>query len=184
MTCIVGLIAEDGIYMGADSCVSNSYIQRTLKSPKIFKKGDMLIGCSGYLRMMQLVQYSLEIPKHRDAEQSLYEYMITTFIDALRKCFKTAGYSEINNNQEFTDSVLLIGYKGSLFKIETNYQIMEYTDSFAAIGSGSEVALGALMATENEQPQQRIEKALLAAEKFSRGVKGPFNFLKMSSIHE
>jgi hypothetical protein len=150
-----------------------------MKTPKIFKKDDMIIGCTGYPRMGQLIQYALKVPVYREAEQDLFSYMATTFIDALRQCFRAAGYAEISNNKESVDSVMMIGYKKRLFVIESNYQVIECTDDYYAIGCGEEVALGALAATAGEPPQQRVEKALLAAEKYSPGVRGPFNYLKM-----
>lgn len=179
MTCVVGIITDDGIYMGADSALSSN-VYRTSKQPKIFEKDNMLIGFSGYPRTAQLVQYSLQTPVFRETEQSLFSYMAIDFVDALRACFKTAGHATVINNEEAVESCLLVGYKGRIFRFDSNYQVIECADDYTAIGSGEEVALGALSATVGEPPKQRLEKALLSAEKFSYGVRGPFTFLELN----
>lgn len=55
---------------------------------------------------------------------------------------------------------------------------------YAAVGCGQELALGALFATEQTslRPQERLEVALEAAERFSAGVRAPFAY--MSSAEE
>src|ERR1019366_6351782 len=70
----------------------------------------------------------------------------------------------------------LVGTHGRLFEVSSDYQIGEPADPYAAVGCGSEVALGALHATGGSKmtPHQRLEAALAAAERFSNGVRGPF----------
>lgn len=69
-----------------------------------------------------------------------------------------------------------------LFRFDPNYQVTEYVDEYTAIGSGEEIALGALAATVGEPTKQRIEKALLAAEKFDCGVQGPFTYFEIKKV--
>jgi ATP-dependent protease HslVU (ClpYQ) peptidase subunit len=50
---------------------------------------------------------------------------------------------------------------------------------YAAVGSGAELALGALYALESSgrTPRERLKRALSAAEQFNAGVRGPFSFV-------
>ena len=49
MTLIIAVKDGNRIYMGSDSCVGGSH-QRTIGRPKIYKRGEFLIGSSGTLR--------------------------------------------------------------------------------------------------------------------------------------
>ena len=46
MTCIVGLISEDRVYVGADSASvdAGGLITRPTTVPKVFKRGPFIIG--------------------------------------------------------------------------------------------------------------------------------------------
>ena len=179
MTCIIGLIENGAIYFGADSAVSTHCTIKTFKEAKIFRKGNILMGVSGPPRVKQLLHYTLKIPAHPKKE-SIEKYICTRFVDAARKCFKAGGYAKREHGVE-TGGYFLVGYKGQLFTVYGDYQALCATYNYAAIGSGEEVALGSLhtMQATKQTPETRIRKALLAAEEFSRGVRGPFTFLTL-----
>ncbi len=70
----------------------------------------------------------------------------------------------------------MVGVRGRLFVVESDYQVVEPTAPFAAIGSGAAYALGS-MATSRGRPVARITQALKVAERFSGAVRGPFTVL-------
>ncbi|WP_234710671.1 hypothetical protein [Sinorhizobium arboris] len=106
--------------------------------------------------------------------------MVTEFIDALRQCLKAGGcaqrYYEVERGGTF-----LVGYAGRLFQIRGDYQVAEPVDGFDACGCGSQIALGALFASSDAPPRERLEIALNAAERFCAGVRGPFHFESLAS---
>ena len=104
------------------------------RDPKVFTLGDFVIGFTTSYRMGQLLQFNLEIPCHHD-EVSLFAYMVTVFIDAVRECLKTGGYAEKAKEVEKAGT-FLVGYKGHLFRIEGDYQVAESALSYDAIGCG------------------------------------------------
>ena len=65
---------------------------------------------------------------------------------------------------------------GQLFVVESDYQVGVTADSYAAVGCGADIALGALYGTAGSDmpPRKRVTTALRAAERFSAGVRAPF----------
>lgn len=176
MTCIVGLVDEEGgkVYMGGDSAVS-SFVIQTFVQKKVFRHGDFLIGYSGSVRMLQLLQFAFAPPEH-PTEMSSERYLTTLFVDELRKLLKETGNAAKVNEQETSTGSFLVGYRGRLFRIGFDYAMVEVADGFDAIGSGNEVALGAMYATRHMSlvPQKRLELALCAAADLCFGVRAPF----------
>ena len=174
MTCIAGLVDNGKVYMGGDSAAMDGYYNLAiLAKPKVFRNGEFVFGVSGSGRLIWLLQYAFTPPVHHP-DVPLDKYMATSFVDAVRECFKGAGVAEKKNEVESFESVFLVGYRGRLFTLQSDYWGVEETNNFASIGCGGQIALGAMYATPDLPPEQRIRKALEAAERFSAGVRGPF----------
>lgn len=182
MTCIIGLAQDDTLYMGADSAATGGWEITTQRQPKIFRAGDLLIGVSGYPRMLQILKYRFAPPAHTPEKDDMH-YMAVDFVDAARQAFKDAGYAQKENEQERTDSLVLIGYRGHFYTLERNYQIIDSVRDYATIGSGDSYALGALHATVGLGPLDRIRLALEAAAEYSTSVRGPFVYLMHTLEH-
>lgn len=176
MTCIAGLIDGDQVYIGGDSAGVAGYDLTVRADPKVFKNGSFLFGFTSSFRMGQLLRFKFKPPYHKP-ETSIEEYIMTDFIDAVRQCLKEGGYATINNNEE-TAGAFLVGYRGNIFMIDSDYQVGISLDKFAAVGCGAAYALGSLNST-SDKPEDRIYKALETAERFSAGVRGPFTILKL-----
>lgn len=178
MTAIVGLVHGGDVYMGADSSGGTDRYIAQRYDPKIFINGSFLMGYTTSFRMGQLLKYSFEAPKPPDIQDELMRFMATDFIDAIRSCFKSGGWGEIEKNRE-TGGSFMVGVAGRLFEIEGDYQVTEETQGYASCGSGALVALGSMYATSHTSfgPHKRIELALKAAEFFTPGVRGPHHTL-------
>ncbi len=86
MTCIVGWLEGDDVYIGGDSAGVNGYYGKRIRADeKVFtKNGTMIFGFTSSFRMGQILRYSLTIPE-QTKKQGDYDYMCTTFLDALLK---------------------------------------------------------------------------------------------------
>jgi len=179
VTCIVGLVDGNNIWMGGDSAGVGGHDLRIRKDVKIFKINDrFLFGYTSSFRMGQLLRFGFT-PPEQSQKRGNYEYMCTDFIDSVRKRFKDGGYSLIKDNRE-EGGFFLVGYKGNLYQIEGDFQVGECADDFDSVGCGSSYALGALYITrKNKNPRDRILQALETAEYFSTGVKRPFVIEKL-----
>lgn len=173
MTCIVGFVEGDTVWMGGDSAGVAGLDLTVRADQKVFRNGPMLFGFTSSFRMGQLLRYALTVPDH-DPRVDVHKYMVTTFVNAVRDCLKTNGWAETYLGQE-RGGHFLVGYQGQLFHVESDYQVGIPDDGFAAVGCGEQIAHGALFATPELSGRARIEKALQAAERFSAGVRAPFH---------
>lgn len=172
---VITAIAQDGIvYMAADSAGVSGYSLIVRRDPKIYSVGSFLFGFTSSFRMGQLLGYKFDPPQH-PADVSIERYMNTVFIDALRETLKAGGYARANNGEE-TAGTFIVGYRGRIFRVESDYQVGENVAPFDAVGCGAEIALGALHATADLRPEDRLKRAMQAAEMFSAGVRSPFMF--------
>lgn len=175
MTCIVGLVDGQRVLLGGDSAGVSGLDLTVRADQKVFRNGPMLFGFTSSFRMGQLLRYALSVPDH-DPRVSVEQYMATTFVNAVRDCLKAGGYARQTNGEESAGQ-FLVGYQGRLFCVESDYQVGEPVDRFAAIGCGCQIAHGALYATEGQMAGERVRVALEAAERFSAGVRRPFTVL-------
>lgn len=174
MTCIIGLETNSGVVMGADSMASGGWDKNVSRVEKVFIKDDrFLIGYTSSFRMGQLIQYSESIPQQSSEQKSDFEYMVTVFIESIRKILKEGGYTKIDSNQE-EGGQFLVGYNKRLYQIDDDFQVNSFTTGFGAVGCGHAYAKGAMMALEGLPPVGRIEGALKIAAEFSNGVCGPW----------
>lgn len=183
MTCIVGFIEKDTVYIGGDSAGVGGYDLQIRKDVKVFKNGPFIMGFTSSFRMGQLLMSSKFKPKKQLSKQSDYDYMITTFIDNIRKLFKDNGFEKKYTDGESKGGTFLVGYKGNLYEIDEDFQVGIREENFGSVGCGHHLALGAmyiLNLDKNKTPEQKIEDSLKAAERFSAGVSGPFNIVSMT----
>ena len=177
MTCIVGLVSNGEVWMGADSWGGAHSFGNVRKDPKLFRRGPFLIGYTTSFRMGQLLQYKFSVPEI-GKEQDVFAYMATIFVDAVRACLKSGGFAKKKDEEE-SGGQFLVGYAGRLFTIESDYQVAEDVVSYAATGCGQDIALGSLFSTPLADPEFRLSVALEAAEAFSAGVRRPFDILSI-----
>lgn len=181
MTCIVGYETPDGVFMGADSASVSSLDIRIREDSKVFKVGGMIMGFTTSWRMGQLLRYSLRLPEHK-GEKDDFEYLCTDFIDAVRKCLKLGGYAKEINNEE-SGGVYLVGYRGKLYRVDSDFHVGRIINGYDACGCGEYYALGALMVLheefrDNVPPEAIVTRALEAAAHFSAGVSPPFTVIQ------
>jgi hypothetical protein len=200
MTCIVGIAENGKVYMGGDSGgVTDSWLMTTRVDRKVFtteiNKEEIIIGFTTSFRMGQLLQYHLAIPDYAmylDPEVNMWPDPIAAymqaFVEAIRSCFKSYGSAKKENEVE-SGGEFLIGFRGRLFKIGSDYQVGESEDGYDAAGWAAPIALGALYATTRpvkarprvraiQDPGTRIRIALEAAHRFHASVRPPFIVLE------
>ena len=176
MTCIVGIVHEGLVYLGGDAAgiAGTSLTHRA--DPKVFSKGDYVFGFTSSFRMGQLLQHSLVVPEPR-ADEDLAAFMSTRFVDAVRHCLKEGGYAKVKDDREVSGT-FLVGYRGRLFVIDSDYQVGEPLDHYDACGAGDEIARGSLYTSVGQPPGVRLETALKAAERWCAAVRGPFLYVQ------
>ena len=174
MTCIAAMVRDGQVWVGGDSAAIGGWtLQLRNGQSKLLRIGDMLIGCTSSFRMVDLLRYRMAAPPAEIAD--LHRYLATDWIDEVREVFAKGGFRKRENEVE-TGGSFLIGWRGRLFDIDSDFQVGEPAARYGACGSGIEVALGALhVAADLElEPEIAVRRALQAAETHNIGVRGPF----------
>lgn len=179
MTCISGLVHGGSVYIGGDSAAVGGLSLTVRADEKVFLNGEMLFGFTSSFRMGQILRYGFTPPKFYHGDD-VYEYMVTRFVDSARERFRAAGWLSLNSGQE-SAGTFLVGFKGRLFRIDSDFQVGEALDQYDAVGCGQDIALGCLYAAKRSGGFKASEKAILlsleAAEAHSAGVRKPFHVL-------
>jgi hypothetical protein len=177
MTCIVGLEHEGSVYIGGDSAGVSGLDIHVRTDEKVFTNGNFIFGFTTSFRMGQLLQYSF-VPPEQPEDKSDMAYLVTDFIDEIRSCFTVGGFlTKLNDVEE--GGCFLLGYKGKLYEISSDFQVGSTSVPFSSVGCGAALSKGAMFATTHiKDPEDRIRLALDAAEYFSAGVCKPYKILK------
>jgi ATP-dependent protease HslVU (ClpYQ) peptidase subunit len=178
MTIIVAVKAKDGVHMGGDSAATSGSSQMVRTDQKVFKVGKFLIGFTDSFRMGQLLRYSLAVPEQEEGQND-HEYMVTVFVEAVRSCLKEGGYAKTESEQE-EGGTFLVGYRGNIYYIESDYQVGTVAEPYASIGAGSDIALGALHVLCGDNTLGNtgwVETALSAACRYNATCRAPFKII-------
>ncbi len=189
MTCIVGVEHEGAVYLGGDSALSDPSLGslRLLRQPKLFLKNRVAFGCCNDLRVQQLLQYVLNVPDHDPQLLDDMEYLVTHLMGSIRSLQKKKGTIKVSESLETQEVQLLVGYRGTLYTVEENFQVYRSVDAWASVGSGSDMAMGSMHSTAKVlglTPEQRIIMALEAAEAYNGQVRRPFHIIKLEPEKE
>jgi ATP-dependent protease HslVU (ClpYQ) peptidase subunit len=165
MTCIVALKENGKIYFGADKALSDAYTMRKISYNKIFKKGKYILGYTGSPRLGQLLEHVIELPEPPKSGANLH-FIVSSFIESVRKGLKEYGFSEVDNNKE-KGGIFIIGIDGEIFKVYNDFQVSTYENNVICCGSGEDYAEATMEALKDIfPPKERIAKAIEIAGKF------------------
>jgi len=187
MTCIIGLIENDVVYIGADSAgvVVSHHKLRIRKDKKMFEKDGFLVGYTDSYRMGQIIQYEMPFPQMNEETCNPHEFMVTQFVKALRESLQLNGWLYKKDERE-DGGTFLVGFKycnePHLFTICNDFQVAESTLPFQACGSGEECALASMWENYLDMsipPEEKITRALRCASQFNITVAPPFHVLSI-----
>lgn len=186
MTCIVAIKHNKKIYMGGDSLGTDSHMNKVVRTDeKVFIKDDMIFGFCGSFRMGQILRYVMQAPERPEGIDDMH-YLVGYWIPVLIETFSEHGFrgpkSEDTHDETKTGGDFLLGYRGTLYQIEEDFQVGIPAPQYAAIGCGGEYALGAIHTAKllgEDDPKKLILTALDVAENFSAGVQRPFKVLSI-----
>ena len=186
MTCTVGYVDNSVVLIASDSAaVNGTYVTIRKGSSKVWSAKNIVIGFAGSFSLCQWIRYEFQWPK---ISKKL------TIDEVHSALVKAAGQIEAGLRKRHAhlaedaldDWQLMIGVcasparQASLFVMYSNGDIEQSSDKYAAIGSGSYVALGALYATKDIKSYtswEHIETALEAAAATDSCIKKPWNVL-------
>jgi ATP-dependent protease HslVU (ClpYQ) peptidase subunit len=155
VTAIVAIFDRGQVFFGADSAVTAGQDRRLTREPKIWKAGNALMGAAGcgeWCRSLRRLKWPDDVT-------------LEWLADQLPKL-------KIKGNGE-----LLIGLSSGLYELDGGFDPFPHADPFAAIGSGSQPAIGSLYASRRMPPKRRLTTALEAAKRYTSFVMPPYRYL-------
>jgi len=179
MTCIIGFEKGGTVWIGGDSAGTASNMhQRIRKDKKVFVRGEFIFGFCGSFRMGDLLKHTLVLPEVQKGKDDV-SFMVNDFVNAIRACFDEENKK---NGEEKMTPYFLVGFRGKLFNIQGDYQVGQPADGFDAVGSGADIAIGAMHASKSVgNTKKRITAALDASAKNNAAVRPPFHVLSLKN---
>lgn len=172
MSCVVGLISENKVWIGADGiATTEDGEKRPIVINKITRNKKYIFGCTGSVRVARLLS-----PKMFEPPED-----IDFLPDALIKLLADRGtLVTTEQNTVAMPSNILVACKSDnrLYEVMIDFQLNEILGDYTAIGSGSSYALGAFKALEKikMKPKERMSLALDAASEFLVSCGPPYTF--------
>jgi len=179
MTCIVGLVHNNVIYMGGDSAIGmGGWSVQSSPEPKVFIKDRFIIGTAGNARPCQVIEY-LFIPPEQLASQSDIEYLCSSFVAVMQECLMNNGV-DVRSSDYQAD--FLVGYNKRLYSIGPDFSVVFVDTPYLCEGAGREIAQGAvdaLLSNTKMSPRKIVEEALRISVKHCGGVLPPYTILEL-----
>lgn len=167
--------------MGGDSALTDSDTGSlsVLRDPKVFVRGTCLVGTASNMRILQLVGHVFVPPAH-DAGHDDVQHMVVGFVGELKALLEKNGCLKRDGDCDSHEAQHLVGYRGSLYCVDSDFQAHRVACGFAAVGSGADIALGSLHTTARLRmpPKDRVMVALRAAEAHNAHVRRPFHIVR------
>lgn len=168
-------------YVGADSGVSHSSFHTKTITPKVFHpydRTDIVIGCAGSIRMVNLLQADETMFEGLQEDEYLSDdKLILDLIQTVIPKIKVYADSLKKEDDEFD---LIIAVKDRLYRIQSDCSIYE-VEEMEIIGSGCETAYGAMRMAETYDPytnyKSHIESAISISAKYNYGISLPVTIL-------
>lgn len=197
MTCIVGIVSQNGVLLGADSLASSGSVKEEALTPKLtgivvsqavddhksvpIKLG---IGYTSSYRMGDLLKYSFD-PPDIEKDQDANEYLVKLFIPELIACFDKHHFTKTSSGVK-EGGEFLVALKNRLFIVQSDFSVLEPSAGYSSVGSGSTVALGALYACNavNTPVSDAMSIVLAAASEFTTSVGGRISTLLVTDSPE
>ena len=167
MSLVIAIKDKYRVVLGADKQVSTggSKEHTSTKIWPVDERPGAVMGSVGSARASQIIQYASVIDKNMISKDVDTDFIICSLAPTIAAGLKANGI----NVEEKDDDVctmlpnsFIFAYKDKAWLIWNDLSVSELTEYFA-IGSGSDVAKGALFATKKHNPFERIVTAIDAA---------------------
>jgi len=164
MSVTVGVEARGGVWMAADSLISEDNEAYSIEG-KVFEFDGVGYGVTGDLRVGQLLKYNRsEEYESPDKYEDPLEWIVTVLVPELRKLTAEHQVWEWTKKSERGVSIL-VALRGQLFYVQGDWSVYRAVVGYMAAGSGSSVALGSLHTSKDyeEDAEERCRAAVEAA---------------------
>lgn len=167
MSVIVAIKKDGKIYMGCDSQVTSGGTRTTLKNEnnyKIWKVSNIekcLMGSVGNLRDACAIRTMDDLVTEYNIYKNhiSYRFVVNKLVPDIIERLQSFNFIKKDGVFDGIDSSYLFAFEDQLYMIHNDGSVLEI-DDYVAIGSGKNEAIGSLLSTENDEPRERIIKAI------------------------
>lgn len=164
MTIIVAIEHGAEVHIGCDSAITTADRVDALHGPKWWTRGEVLVAYAGDLRAVAVAREAHARQRHpREDVEAYVDRLARRTRAALRKARIAPAELE-----------LLVVLRGRAYVVTDGVKTRS-AYGYAAIGSGSDLALGSLASTEYSPPEDRVRLALEATARHSSSCAEPFH---------
>jgi ATP-dependent protease HslVU (ClpYQ) peptidase subunit len=146
MTTIIGIQTDRGCLLAADSRVTTEKGRpaQHFSVSKISKLGRYLVAGAGMAQPCDVVQHCWKPPSiSKSANKDPFHFAITELVPSLRELLNTHQIAVKSEEDGFE---LLVAFRGNLVEIDSDFNVSMRDDGMYGLGSGSDFAIGALLA--------------------------------------
>ena len=179
MSCVVSLIHNDELYLGADSGMFLEDCILPARFDKVFWNGPFLIGAVGSVRSSQVIKHGVQIPDLGDRDP--VEFLVNEFTENMREVLNQRGRSTSGEDGDAVAASILVGFRDHsrnprLFMVGHDFSVIEPTQPFFAVGAGADAAMGYIEGAWDGDwnPDDLVKGALTTAGKYSTWVREPY----------
>jgi ATP-dependent protease HslVU (ClpYQ) peptidase subunit len=169
MTCIVGLEHGGHVFIGGDIQGTGWNKKVVHTQPKVFSKAGVVFGYTTSYRFGQLIEQVLSDPVIPDDSGAVYRWLITVLVPDIKKMLKANEWEEGGS--------CLIGVKGQLWELQSDWSVLRSVNGYSSVGSGYEYAHGSLYTSlldrtikTDDEAISIVQNAIRAAGSFSPSV--------------
>lgn len=165
MSCISGLVYKKKVYIGADSLATSDDDIRKMSTRKIFRKEDYIFGVVG-------MTFPIQIMNSKKLKTSKNVY---TTAEIIKELLMEEGCIISDEGMKQLGCNVMIGYKGKIYQLNTDFFLCEFEEPYNSIGSGGAYALGSLYSnikSNDKNPVDIIKESIECASYFRGDVGG------------
>jgi len=170
MSVVVAIKENNKIYIGADSQVTRGGTRKTLNNKNNYKVwkvknvDNCLMASVGDLRDATVVRLMNNLVSDYEVFKGYvgFEFVVKSVVPDIFNELKKYGYMKDQQYIEPINSEFIFAFQNQLFLISGDGSVIEIDDC-VSIGSGKCEAIGSLLSTEGQTPEERIIKAIKAS---------------------
>ena len=153
MSLVVAIKQKNRIVLGADKQIStgDSKNHTSTKIWPVYDLNGAIMGSVGSARASQIIQYANIVDKNNLQVEPTTDFVVCSLVEPGE-----------NGLCDLMPNAFIFAYRDKAWMIWNDLSVSEIEDYFA-IGSGSDVASGALYATKEKNPFERVVTAIDAA---------------------
>jgi ATP-dependent protease HslVU (ClpYQ) peptidase subunit len=187
MSLVVAIKDKDRIVLGADKQASTGGTKDHTNT-KIWEVEELpgaIIGAVGSARASQIVQYSQVIDKNMIGQEIDTEFIVRVLAPTIANGLKANGIVVDSEDAkcDMMPNAFIFAYNDKAWTIWHDLSVAEINEYFA-IGSGADVARGALYATKDKNPFDRIVTSIEAAAESTLYVDNGIDLLATGHYEE